>query len=396
MSIGVLHGQTGGIKLPFRVIGGTTQPSNPKDGDIWVKTSVPITHLEFNNNTWASGGVGMVFLDGTLGGSNPTGTNTTVYVLNTKVGGIIHREKVVLTGCKQVQGSKGNWVNLYAYRYYGGKWVQFSSEFNATINITYPAGSTCTVTDGTTTLTAPNTSGTWACVVPNAGTWTVSITNNAGTKSKDVAITSNGQTANCILGAPSDYQEVIYLQSTGTQYIDTKLTGKTYRFRVTAKASFDDVGGTLYGDLDQPYMLMMTHSSGNMHATVTYNGAAVGDKLDAGTIYNLDKECSADGILTVKNNGETIATYDASRNGFDKNRTYSPFIFSRNYGNSADSKIKAKLYWFTIYDIDNTTLLREFVPCYRKSDSVAGLYDLVNDVFYTNSGSGTFVVGGDV
>lgn len=117
----------GGIKLPFRVVGGTKQPSNPKDGTIWVKTSVPITHLEFNNDTWASGGVGMVFISGMIGGSNPTGTNNVVYVLNTKAGGIIHREKVILTGCKQVQGSTGNWVNLDAYRYYGGKWVQFSS-----------------------------------------------------------------------------------------------------------------------------------------------------------------------------------------------------------------------------------------------------------------------------
>lgn len=49
------------------------------------------------------------------------------------------------------------------------------SLFAATINVTYPAGSTCTATDGTTTLTAPNTSGTWACVVPNTGTWTVSL-----------------------------------------------------------------------------------------------------------------------------------------------------------------------------------------------------------------------------
>lgn len=164
---------TGGVKLPFRVIGGTTQPPNPKDGDIWVKTSVPITHIEFNNDTWASGGVGMVFISGMIGGSNPTGTNNVVYVLNTKSGGIIHREKVTLKGCKQVQGSTGNWVNLDAYRYYGGKWVQFSSEFTATINITYPAGSTCTATCGSTTLTAPNTSGTWACVVPNAGTWKI-------------------------------------------------------------------------------------------------------------------------------------------------------------------------------------------------------------------------------
>lgn len=45
--------------------------------------------------------------------------------------------------------------------------------FAATIHITYPAGSTCTATDGTTTLTAPNTSGTWACAVPNAGTWEI-------------------------------------------------------------------------------------------------------------------------------------------------------------------------------------------------------------------------------
>lgn len=46
--------------------------------------------------------------------------------------------------------------------------------FSATIHVTYPVGSTCTVTDGVTTLTAPDTSGTWDCVVPNVGTWTVS------------------------------------------------------------------------------------------------------------------------------------------------------------------------------------------------------------------------------
>ena len=181
----------GGIKLPFRVIGGTTQPSNPKDGDIWVKTSVPIMRTEFANGTWASGGVGLVFLAGTLGGSNPTGTNSTVWAIKKNTGSSKYILKLTLTGCKQVQGSTGNWVNLDAYRYYGGTWVQFSSEFTATINITYPAGSTCTATDGTTTLTAPNTSGTWACAVPNAGTWTISLGNGF---SETVSITTNGQT----------------------------------------------------------------------------------------------------------------------------------------------------------------------------------------------------------
>ena len=65
--------------------------------------------------------------------------------------------------------------------------------FTATINITYPAGSTCTCSDGTTTLSAPDTSGTWACIVPNAGTWTVTSTSETETDSRAVTITTDGQ-----------------------------------------------------------------------------------------------------------------------------------------------------------------------------------------------------------
>lgn len=40
-----------------------------------------------------------------------------------------------------------------------------------------------------------------------------------------------------------------------------------------------------------------------------------------------------------------------------------------------------KVFSCKIYD--NGTLIRDFVPCYRDSDSKSGLYDIVNDVFYT-------------
>lgn len=62
--------------------------------------------------------------------------------------------------------------------------------FSATINITYPAGLTCTATDGVTTLNAPDTSGTWACVVPNKGKWTIT----AGEWSGEADMTTSGQT----------------------------------------------------------------------------------------------------------------------------------------------------------------------------------------------------------
>lgn len=89
--------------------------------------------------------------------------------------------------------------------------------FAATINITYPAGSTCTCSDGTTTLSAPDTSGTWACIVPNAGTWTVSSTDGDKSKSSDVVITTDGQTESVTL------QYITYLFKDGETY--DSLTG---------------------------------------------------------------------------------------------------------------------------------------------------------------------------
>ena len=89
--------------------------------------------------------------------------------------------------------------------------------FSATINVTYPAGSTCTCSDGTTTLTAPNTSGSWTCIVYNAGTWTVSSTDGDKSKSTDVVITTDGQTESVTL------QYITYLFKDGETY--DSLTG---------------------------------------------------------------------------------------------------------------------------------------------------------------------------
>lgn len=84
--------------------------------------------------------------------------------------------------------------------------------FAATINITYPSGSTCTCTDGTTTLKAPNTGGTWACVVTNTGKWTVICTDGTKSKSAVVTINTDGQSASIKLA----YETVVLDASTLT------------------------------------------------------------------------------------------------------------------------------------------------------------------------------------
>lgn len=103
--------------------------------------------------------------------------------------------------------------------------------FSATIDITYPAGSTCTCSDGTTTLSAPDTSGTWACIVPNAGTWTVTSTSGAETDSKAVTITTDGQSTSVELS----YALFLFKPNAPSDIIagEWELTGNS---TVTAKA----------------------------------------------------------------------------------------------------------------------------------------------------------------
>lgn len=71
--------------------------------------------------------------------------------------------------------------------------------FEATINITYPVGSTVQVKYSTYTFNAPNTSGFWACKVPSAGNWVITSTLGVESDTKTVSITRDLQTENVTL-----------------------------------------------------------------------------------------------------------------------------------------------------------------------------------------------------
>lgn len=67
-------------------------------------------------------------------------------------------------------------------------------------------------------------------------------------------------------------------------------------------------------------------------------------------------------------------------------------LFAFNYQNSTRYYTgHAKIYSVKIWN--GSTLVRHFIPVIRNSDNEIGMYDQVNDVFYTNNGTGTFVIG---
>lgn len=69
----------------------------------------------------------------------------------------------------------------------------------AVIGATYPAGSTCTCSNGSKTLKAKDTSGTALFIIPEAGTWTVKAVSGDKTASKAVEITAERQVENVTL-----------------------------------------------------------------------------------------------------------------------------------------------------------------------------------------------------
>lgn len=137
--------------------------------------------------------------------------------------------------------------------------------FAATINITYPAGSTCTCSDGTTTISAPDTSGTWTCIVPNAGTWTAAATDGVESTSESVSITTDGQ----IVAIELSY--LLWLYKSGNTY--NAVTGGW------SVAKHPSTGGSFDGvlTLNADSMLLSTEVFGG---NVAYANAFTNNSID--------------------------------------------------------------------------------------------------------------------
>jgi hypothetical protein len=73
---------------------------------------------------------------------------------------------------------------------------------------------------------------------------------------------------------------------------------------------------------------------------------------------------------------------------------YPDYIFALDSKGTAGELLVGKVFEFKIFDRD--ALVRDFVPCYRKSGGAIGLFDRVHNVFFTNAGAGVFGKGTDV
>lgn len=186
---------------------------------------------------------------------------------------------------------------------------------------------------------------------------------------------------------PSEYTELEYIQSSGTQYIDTGFK-PNQDTRVVAKFDMmqtDTAWRKLWGSGSGSYNLDFALWNDGTTKLQSYYGTKTNN-----TVSITDMPLDVDANKNVwKYSGETIT--------FDKNNftcAYSMYIFNVNKDdNSTYLSGIMKLYYFKIYN--NDVLVRDFIPCKNPSGTI-GLYDTVNSQFYSNVGTDTFIAGPEI
>ena len=187
---------------------------------------------------------------------------------------------------------------------------------------------------------------------------------------------------------PSEYTRCSYIKNSGTQYIKipTKnMIAGTDKFIADFEINEDAKNDTMvFGGYtgNGTGRLGLNWKDGY----INYNGANNWVYSQSG--FELSPNIRAVAILDTKNG---IAQLGESTSEFTpKSYTSSILCIFGYYNptNTAQNKISMTLYRFKQYR--NDELFTDLVPCLRNSDNVAGLYDLVDGVFYANAGSGTF------
>lgn len=264
----------------------------------------------------------------------------------------------------------------------------------AYIGVTYPVGSVCTATNGTLTFTAEDTSGSYVFQIPQPSstpeTWTVSCTDGTRNKSATVSISYQYQVevVTLVYGRlPAGYQEVEYLQSSGTQYFDLGEFDNLVNTEITLDYTLLEFANTLavLGVYSSSGSVYLGRPSSNSPSTskMSYwyntqqNGNAVINER-ANVIVNNDNSEIVENEVVI--GSATMST----------NTTRHLYLF----GISASSHVSARVYALSMRNKTTDSSILNYVPCYRTSDNQAGFYDLTGNTFVT--GTGTFAVGADV
>ena len=189
---------------------------------------------------------------------------------------------------------------------------------------------------------------------------------------------------------PPIYRPVEYLESSGTQYIDTLVSGggsTTYPAYVLDFMPLDSTRTYqqyLCG-VEQPSSIPKVYREGKSRPLALYSGTGF-YPTNAQNVYSFGVRyvvSASDAGITI--DGSVVSFPAVSGGGWGSMTWY---IFSSHKESTLKSNMR--LYGLKMYT--DGQMIRDYIPCVRLRDSKPGLYDMVNNQFFTNSGTGDFII----
>ena len=169
------------------------------------------------------------------------------------------------------------------------------------------------------------------------------------------------KTAIAAIGTPIEY-----IESTGTQYIETGISAKNI-----TKAVIDFQYITVDSNRENQMMSVWVDASNHMQCGLTGTTFLTG----RGTTFSQTSN------MTARTTGTSVPVGNPDM--------LIPLFAQR--ASAVDRWSIAKLYSCKMYN--NSTIVRDFIPAKRISDNEYGLWDKVTKTFYTNAGTGAFTGG---
>lgn len=196
---------------------------------------------------------------------------------------------------------------------------------------------------------------------------------------------------------PSAYREVEYIQSSGSQFIN--ISDEYHQYEYSAVVAFMTTRtqyAALCGWFDDYYIGTDIGYSASM-SSHRINGRNTSKSVFVTSANHLGQKLQFDCFKAyAKITDPVTGTVLAENNNYFELVDSPLWVFHCDSDKSymITRRVSARLYSFKAFL--SGSLAVDLVPCYRKSDNTPGLYDLVSDTFFTNQGTGNFIVGPNV
>ena len=277
---------------------------------------------------------------------------------------------------------------------------------DAVLRVIVPSGSTITCSRNGTSLLcighsiSDNNASVYYFIIHeyqlSSAPWEVTAVNGVGYTSIEIVIDTPAEySVELHPYIPDEYQLVEYIEKQDYSYIDTGLSLDNNNFDLNIKMQTPDI---TTGSIERP--VVSTWKSPANYFNLFISGGQFDLYMTGHVIFPVSIGGKTNYDIEIIRNGSTwsyvfLGQSVTAKTGYTPGANYATIkLFVRGDENGQNVGAGTRISYFDA--TVSGTLQRKMYSCYRKSDDVIGMYDVVYGVFYPSAGSASFLKGNDL